>query len=382
MLAPVDGRTPFGRGGLTRTHQALVGGDRVRRGRDAQLIAQQRAEALEGPHRLSYVALRLQRLHQQHVAGLAVGLGLDQALCGALDRAQLGAAQSHARAADDLKGLQAQVIELSASALQPGRLRAGEQPAAGDVERHLSLSPSLAGVSTPEGLERALDVSGGRLDVDPNRFGQLEDQLVAPRQHRGSERRAQPREQRSQRSVLGPGGLVRPQRAAQLLTADGPVAVEHQVGEQQWHLLAAQRTRPFVAAQLNRQAAAQLDTCPFTHGGWSRSRQRLGNVSPTRQRHSLQRGTGAHRRTPAKRPDGTGSAGQLGAVRGLMTPIKRQPSRIAFCECGAQLAGDSEQELFDAAQLHLAHHHPQLLGALELDVVTQMAEERPGALNA
>ncbi|MGI9184090.1 MAG: hypothetical protein ACR2GZ_03865 [Solirubrobacteraceae bacterium] len=65
-----------------------------------------------------------------------------------------------------------------------------------------------------------------------------------------------------------------------------------------------------------------------------------------------------------------------------MTPIKEQSSRIAFRECGAQLAGDSAQELFDAAQLHLAHHHPQLLGALELDVVTQMAEERLGALSA
>ena len=65
-----------------------------------------------------------------------------------------------------------------------------------------------------------------------------------------------------------------------------------------------------------------------------------------------------------------------------MTPINEQPSRIAYCECGARLVGESQQELFDAAQLHLAHHHPQLLGALELDVLTQMAEERPGALHA
>jgi predicted small metal-binding protein len=65
-----------------------------------------------------------------------------------------------------------------------------------------------------------------------------------------------------------------------------------------------------------------------------------------------------------------------------MTPINEGPSRIAYCECGAQLAGDSEQELFDAAQQHLAHHHPQLLGALELDVVAQMSEERPGAISA
>jgi hypothetical protein len=44
--------------------------------------------------------------------------------------------------------------------------------------------------------------------------------------------------------------------------------------------------------------------------------------------------------------------------------------------------GDSEQELFDATQAHLAHHHPELLGAVGLDVVSQMSEERPGAINA
>jgi hypothetical protein len=48
--------------------------------------------------------------------------------------------------------------------------------------------------------------------------------------------------------------------------------------------------------------------------------------------------------------------------------------RIAYCECGAQLAGGSEAELFDAVQQHLAHHHPHLLGALEPGVVWQMAE--------
>jgi hypothetical protein len=65
-----------------------------------------------------------------------------------------------------------------------------------------------------------------------------------------------------------------------------------------------------------------------------------------------------------------------------MTPTDEGPSRVAYCECGARLTGDSEQELFDAAQRHLAHHHPRLLGALGLDVVLQMTEERPGAMNA
>ena len=52
--------------------------------------------------------------------------------------------------------------------------------------------------------------------------------------------------------------------------------------------------------------------------------------------------------------------------------------RVARCECGALLVGDSERELYEAAQLHLARHHPQLLGALELEVVAQMAENVGG----
>jgi len=64
--------------------------------------------------------------------------------------------------------------------------------------------------------------------------------------------------------------------------------------------------------------------------------------------------------------------------RGQMSTINEGHRRIAYCECGAQLAGESKQELFDAAQQHIAHHHPQLLGALQLDVVMQMAEDVGG----
>jgi hypothetical protein len=53
-------------------------------------------------------------------------------------------------------------------------------------------------------------------------------------------------------------------------------------------------------------------------------------------------------------------------------------TRIANCECGAQLAGGTQAELFEAVQRHVAHHHPQLLGALELDLVNQMAENVEG----
>ena len=58
--------------------------------------------------------------------------------------------------------------------------------------------------------------------------------------------------------------------------------------------------------------------------------------------------------------------------------IDRGHTRIANCECGAQLAGGTQAELFEAVQRHVAHHHPQLLGALELDLVNQMAENVEG----
>jgi hypothetical protein len=62
-----------------------------------------------------------------------------------------------------------------------------------------------------------------------------------------------------------------------------------------------------------------------------------------------------------------------------MSAIAEGKRRIAQCECGAQLAGESDQELFSVVQLHLAHHHPQLLGALEPEMVFQMAESVEGA---
>ncbi len=64
--------------------------------------------------------------------------------------------------------------------------------------------------------------------------------------------------------------------------------------------------------------------------------------------------------------------------RGGRTTSNEGRKRVAKCECGAQLAGGTQEELFEAVQRHVAHHHPQLLGALELDLVNQMAENVEG----
>jgi hypothetical protein len=65
-----------------------------------------------------------------------------------------------------------------------------------------------------------------------------------------------------------------------------------------------------------------------------------------------------------------------------MTDTNEEPARIAYCECGAQLVGNSHGELFEAAQSHIAHHHPELMGAVGADVVSQMTQVRPGAVSA
>jgi hypothetical protein len=76
---------------------------------------------------------------------------------------------------------------------------------------------------------------------------------------------------------------------------------------------------------------------------------------------------GAQSEVPNGRTDG-----------GKTTAVNGGHRRIAYCECGAQLAGDDERELYMAAQRHLAHHHPQLLGALGPRMVSQMAEDVGG----
>jgi len=147
-------------------------------------------------------------------------------------------------------------------------------------------------------------------------------------------------------------------------------AVQQQVREQQPDLPAAQPVRELDAADLDGQTSAQLNTGVLTGAG------RHGNVLETyrqRQLPILQTVDRAYSDTLG------GAHLEMRSHNGRAAVIEGD-RRIAYCECGAQLAGASEQELFDAVQQHLAHHHPQLLGALEPEVVFQMAEAVRGAM--
>ncbi len=217
-----------------------MSGDRLRRGRRAKLLAQQRPQRLEHAQALGDVALRRERLHQQHVAGLAVGLGVDQAPGGALDRGKLRAAEVQPRAPDHLERLQPHVLESrrrrdsSQVAWEPGSsprpaMLSGTCASAQALRASPRSSACRARSTSSAAASRSIQTGGGRLRISSSRPAA-----------RCSERRAQPREQRPQRRVLRNGRVVGPQRADQLLAADVPGAVEQQVGEQQRHLLAAQ----------------------------------------------------------------------------------------------------------------------------------------------
>ncbi len=362
-------------GPILRAKQSLVRGDRLGRRARAELVAEQRPQPVEHTQRLGDVATRGQRLHQQHIAGLAVRLGLDQGPGRPLGRLQLRAAHHQAGATDHLEGLLAHVLELAAGGLEPGRLRTREQAAAGDVERHLRQRPGAAPVAPLERVDRARNLGRGRLDVDPDRLGERQDQLVAPGERRGPERGAQSREQRPQRRVLRDRRLIGPQRIDQLIATDVPRAVEHEVREQQRDLPAAQPLGKLHAVDLHGQASTELD--PSHLESELSLRQRSGNVSTTPRLHRARAVS-----TEVSSSDALGGArlevSEDHVDHGLTTRIDGSHRRIAHCECGALLAGDNEHELFQAAQRHLAHHHPQLLGALGPGMVSQMAEDVGG----
>ena len=236
---------------------------------------------LEHAQRLGDVALRLERLHQQDVARLAVGLGVDQRPRRALRPSRAGHLPSPARRARPPPARAA-----ACRTARAGGCSSQTACAPGSSPRLAMLSGTCASAQARRGSPACSAASARstcdrrRLDVDPRRLGQLEHQLVATDEDRLA--RAPSAAATAASAAPRPaicGALLGPQRADQLLATDRAVPVEHQVGEQQRHLLAAQRTDEFDAVDLDGQPATELDPMSLA---CSRLRwQRFGNVSPT-----------------------------------------------------------------------------------------------------
>ena len=261
----------------------------VRGGRDAQLVEQPDAQAVEDAQRLDDVALLGQDLHEQAVAGLAVGLALDESAGQALGLAVVGRPQRERRAAGDLQQRALEVAQVGPALLGPRGEQIREERALDDVERLLGDAQRIGGVV---GLERRLGAAGsalGDLDVDPRLGPELEGQLRAADQALLADGAAQARQERAQRGLGRGGRVVGPEQLDQLVARDRAGAVVDQEREDQPALAAGQLLLHPYAAELDAQRAAQRDT-----------RRWFRELRP-RRRGVLLRGAGLHDRNPTAR---------------------------------------------------------------------------------
>ena len=155
---------------------------------------------------------------------------------------QRGAAEPDPGGGERLQRLDAQVGELGAAGIDPGRLEARQQAALGDLDRLAGRLPGVLGAAVVERVAGGSDALGRDLPVDPGVLGQDQVQFGTPFQHARAERLAQAAQRRGeQRLVRGRRALARPQRLGELVTADRAVAVQRQVREEQPTLASAQR---------------------------------------------------------------------------------------------------------------------------------------------
>ena len=188
-----------GSGGLGALglQQPLELGLDLRAGRDAELVAQQRAQPLVDAQGLDEVALRLAHAHQQQVAALAEGRELDQLLRGALGRRQLGAADREAGVAAQLARLEAELLEPAPRILEPRRLVAGQQPGVGQLGHAAGGLDHGRPVAAVARRERLVERRLRRVEVDGRRRRELHGALAArSRSPRGRARAAASRARR------------------------------------------------------------------------------------------------------------------------------------------------------------------------------------------
>ena len=247
-------------GARLRRQQALVEGGDLRRGRRAELVAQQHPQLVVDAQRLGDVAARRERLHQRAVARLAVGLAHDQRARRPLGRRQLGRPEPQRRARERLERVRAQLLELGAALVDPAARELGQQRALEAVERRarpLRRAPRIGRA------ERRLRVGRRRarlLDVERD-VGQHEPQAAPALDGVGAERAPQARQQRGDPGVGRARRAVLPDRVDQLVAAHRALAVEREIREQEPPLAAGQVSLDPAPVDLDGQGAAQLDTC-------------------------------------------------------------------------------------------------------------------------
>ena len=206
------------------------------------------------------MAARGERAHEQAVAGLAQRVVLEQPPRRALGAGELGAAEP--RQAATYASSARSSVSSSRRRQASSQGRSSWPASSGRSATYCAHSAALQARAQSPCDDRGLGaVHGGerRLDVDPRIGGRVTRTLAAP------SRTPAPTAARSfDSSTVSAwawffGGVAGPERLGQLVAAGLARALEHEVGEQRAALPAREAVLDAAPAELDHEAAAQLD---------------------------------------------------------------------------------------------------------------------------
>ena len=51
-------------------------------------------------------------------------------------------------------------------------------------------------------------------------------------------------------------------------------------------------------------------------------------------------------------------------------------AKVVHCECGTDVKGESEDELVDRVEAHIADSHPEMVGTMSREQILEMSEDQ------
>jgi hypothetical protein len=248
-----------GRGPANRLpgQQARVQRLNLRSRRGTELVAQQHPQVVVHQQPLGDVAARRERLHEEAVAGLAIGRARNELPARPLRDAEVGRPDRERSPRDQLERLQQELLYLAAADLHPVAINAREEARAEQPGGRLRVLAHAFPEPTPRRGASRLQAPGRLADVHPHRFGEHESHPVAALDRGGFHAPAKPRQDRPQGAL----GIARrafgPQHGDQLVAIRGPVGARQQVAEQRRGLAPRQPARDIHAIDLEAEGPAE-----------------------------------------------------------------------------------------------------------------------------
>jgi predicted peroxiredoxin len=218
-----------------------------------QLVTQTPSQRVVHEQRLSGVAARVERLHQQPVPALAVRRALDQLTRRSFRRVELAAADRDARAAHQLERADEDLVQPASLHFDPRRVLSGQEGARGDVLRDPAGAPGAYEIALCDRTLGAVEPFRRSLEIEPRVVGERKPYLAAP-----VERNDLPQLRHERAQPVRPTGLA-PDGVAELVARDRAASVRGEVGESKPALASGECILDPAAVDPHDEPAAELD---------------------------------------------------------------------------------------------------------------------------